>query len=141
MLSKKVSFGQLSLLKAKECLLLAKKYLKMAKKFSGELDCRRGVIDIGYNAAELCAKGYLFLKLKRIPKTHTGIVQKFGEYYVKNGLVDKEIGRNLRRCLEYRNKARYKTKALITKEMVQSTIELARDLIRLLNKRVSKPKS
>lgn len=133
---KHISSEQLNLMKARENLLLAKKYLKMADKFKQEPDCRRGAIDIGYNAAELCVKGYLFLKLKRIPKTHAGIVQKFSQYYVKAGLLDKKVGRNLHHCLEYRNQARYVAEVRISQEMVDATLGLTENLIRLLSKRL-----
>ncbi len=51
--------------------------------------------DVAYNSAELAAKGLLLFKMDELPTSHRGIVNKFGELYVKSGEVDLELGRRL----------------------------------------------
>lgn len=45
----------------------------------------RIAVDAAYNACELAIKGLLLLRLPDIPGSHGGIVNKFGELYVKTG--------------------------------------------------------
>jgi len=42
----------------------------------------RVAVDVGYNAVELCIKALILLRAGEIPRTHGGIVKKFGEIYV-----------------------------------------------------------
>ena len=51
--------------------------------------------DVAYNSAELAAKGLLLFNMDELPTSHRGIVNKFGELYVKSGEVDLELGRRL----------------------------------------------
>lgn len=67
----------------------------------------RLAVDGAYNAAELCAKGLLLLKLEDIPSSHGGIIQKFGELWIKTDLLPREMGRGLNKGFELRNQARY----------------------------------
>lgn len=135
---KQITEKQLSLMKAKESLSLSHEYLTIAKSLQAEPKFIRGAIDTGYNAAELCAKGLLWLKLKRIPKTHKGIVQMFGELYVKSGKIERDVGRSLSKCLEYRNLARYEEKFRPTKEQVDEVLELINILQKVLKNQVEK---
>ena len=90
---------------------LANKYLKAVKyTFQGGKNNIRLVIDGAYNTAELCIKSLLLIKLKNIPRSHGGVIQKFGEYYVKTKILPRHTGRLSNRMLRYRNKARYDAK-------------------------------
>lgn len=92
-------------------LKLAEKYLKAVKyTLKGGKNNIRLVIDGAYNTAELCIKSLLLIKMKNIPKTHGGVIQKFGEYYIKTEILPKETGKLSNRMLRYRNQARYDAK-------------------------------
>lgn len=117
---------------AQNNLELAKEYLAIAKFNQKYKKSYRGVIDIAYNAAELCAKGCLCLKLQKTPATHKGVIQKFSEYYVKTDILEREIGKKLARGLRYRNLARYEKEIEIIKKQAEETVELAIILQRFL---------
>lgn len=126
---------------ARDNLDLAKEYLRGAEKFAQDTKFFRGVVDIAYNSAELAAKGLLSLRMDSLPSTHSGIVRKFSEIYIKSGLVDRGYGKKINRGLEWRNKARYDKEADITKEKSDQSIKLAKELISLLEDQIGKNSS
>jgi uncharacterized protein (UPF0332 family) len=91
---------------AEDLMQLAYTYLEMAEQLDPER-YTRGVIDLAYNAAELVAKVWLVYLGEPIPRTHNGVMVRFGERVVREGHVSPEIGRRLRRALGRRNRARY----------------------------------
>jgi uncharacterized protein (UPF0332 family)/predicted nucleotidyltransferase len=95
-------------------------------------------LDGAYNSAELAVKAFLILKISDLPGSHGGIAQRFGELYIKPGLIERTIGRRLNQCLELRNAARYKFTTKISKEDASFTLNLAKDLIALIEKKLSK---
>jgi len=114
---------------------LAEVYLAGARRAfeAGDL---RIAIDAAYNAAELCVKGLLLLKLEDLPGSHGGVVGKFGELYVKTGLLPGTLGRRLNRGLEARANARYNYAAQITEEMAQEILNLAQEMLAYLRQAV-----
>lgn len=107
---------------------LAEVYLGGAERALAAGDFRVA-IDAAYNAAELCAKSLLLIKLDDLPGSHGGVVGKFGELYVKPGLLPDALGRRLNRGLEARARARYDYAAQITTEMAQEVINLAQEML------------
>ena len=75
--------------------------------------------------------------MDEIPTSHRGIVNKFGELYVKSGEVDLELGRRLNDSIRVRNRARYEFHIEIGEKEAREMIELARALIDQLNIRLS----
>lgn len=126
---------------AENDLSLAKSYYLAAKKNLEEKISLRLAVDAGYNAAELAIKGLLALKIDFLPATHTGTVQKFSEIYIKSGVLEKDIGRGARKGLSLRNKARYEKTAKISKENCLLVLNLAKDLIKILEKEIKNFKS
>ncbi|GFP22650.1 hypothetical protein HKBW3S44_00588 [Candidatus Hakubella thermalkaliphila] len=127
--------------KKKEALnyqLLAQEYLEGAE-LNLENELYRLAVDAAYNAAELCAKGLLLLKLSDIPTSHGGIIGMFGELFVKTEVVPNQIGRGLNRNLQLRNKARYDFHALITKEDAEKAIDLAKKLVAIFRESYNYP--
>ena len=116
---------------AHNALRLAEEYLDLAR-YDLEGDQFRGAVDAGYNAAELCVKGLLILTQQKLPRTHGGIVQKFGEVYVQTSQVERQLGRGLNQALQFRNSARYDFHAAVTTQQAQQTINLAEDLCKVL---------
>jgi len=98
----------------------------------------RLAVDGAYNAAELCAKGLLILKLEDIPGSHKGVITKFGELFIKTGSLPKEMGRRLNKGLWLRNQARYERHARIGKEEAESMLDLAAEFIAALASELEK---
>jgi len=119
-------------------------YLSLAQEFyDSAKDCiqrqhyRLG-LDGAYNSAELAVKGFLIMKLSDLPGSHGGIAQRFGELYIKSGEIERTVGRRLNQSLELRNAACYKFTTKISKEDAHFVLNLAEDLIGLLEERLSK---
>ncbi|MFQ6079815.1 MAG: HEPN domain-containing protein [Thermodesulfobacteriota bacterium] len=93
----------------------------------------RLAVDAGYNAAELCVKGLLLFKIDELPSSHGGVVIKFGETYVKDGPLPRNLGRDLNQALALRNKARYDCHAIIGKDEAGEVLRLADKLLEVLN--------
>lgn len=110
---------------------LAREYLREARNSIKANDLRLGV-DGAYNACELFIKGLLLLRLGQIPKTHGGIIQKFGEIYIKSGIMEKDVERQVNLGLDLRNRARYDFHAQINKESVSRVAETAETLLQAL---------
>lgn len=123
---------------AQNYLDLAEEYLEEAQEIAKRkrISSFRLVVDAGYNAAELAVKGLLVLKTGNVPKTHGGIVSEFGKLFVLIGKIPRQIGRDLNAGLDYRNKARYDKTAIITLEMRQGILELAKKLIKILKEKL-----
>ena len=119
---------------------LAKKYLRAVKyTYKGGRNTIRLVIDGAYNTAELCIKSLLLIKMGDIPQTHAGVVQKFGEYYVKTKILPKKVGRLSNRMLRYRNKARYdgKDEEVESLTIGKEAIEFAEEMLEYLRNEIN----
>ncbi len=114
---------------------LAEEYLSGAERIFEEGHIRIA-IDAAYNAAELAIKALILLKQKDLPGSHGGIASLFGQLYIKTEEVDRELGRNLNRALELRNRARYRIDASFTKEEAHSVIGLAWEILSLARAKI-----
>jgi len=110
---------------------LGTEYLDGAKELA-DRGRYRLAIDAAYNAAELAVKALILPKVERLPKTHSGVVNRFGELYIKSGVLPTSLGKQLRRSLRYRNLARYDRSAIIGVEEARQTIQLANELLTAL---------
>jgi uncharacterized protein (UPF0332 family)/predicted nucleotidyltransferase len=117
-------------------LALAVHYLEVGERLSRDNEYRVSS-DVAYNSAELAAKGLLLFKMDELPASHRGIVNKFGELYVKSGEVDLELGRRLNNGIRLRNKARYESHAEIAEKEAGEMIKLARSLIDQLSRKLT----
>jgi uncharacterized protein (UPF0332 family) len=122
---------------ARNYLDLAEEFLKLAHN-NIENGFIRGSIDAAYNSAELCVKGLLLLKTAEVPTSHGGTIRKFGELYVKAGLISEEVGRDLNRSLILRNKARYDLHAEFSEKKAKEIIKLSKSMISFLKKWLEK---
>ena len=94
--------------------------------------------DLAYNAAGLCAKSLLLMSGETIPRTHAGVVTRFGELYIKSGRLPESLGRDLHLVLERRNKARYDWHAEIGERDAARSVTLAREFAGRLQAGLSK---
>jgi uncharacterized protein (UPF0332 family)/predicted nucleotidyltransferase len=122
---------------AKGYLDLAEYYINSSIKNFENKDYRI-VVDIGYNAAELCVKGLLLFKFDELPTSHSGIVNKFSKLCLEEEYLDKELGKKLNKNLRLRNKARYEPHVEITKDNAQDIIDLSKTLHKFLSLKVEK---
>ncbi len=116
-------------------LALAVHYLKVGERLSKDNEYRVSS-DVAYNSAELTAKGLLLFKMDELPASHRGVVNKFGELYVKSGEVDWGLGRRLNNGIRLSNKARYESHAEIGEKEAGEMIKLARALIDQLRRKL-----
>jgi len=111
------------------------------------LDQSRSALEVGtvelaivgaYTAAELAAKALLLLKPGvELPSTHGGLIQIFGREYVKPGEAPAVWGNLLREKLDVRRRALYDTTVLaMTKDEAEPVINLARDMLELLKRKL-----
>lgn len=113
---------------AEDLLDLSRRYVRSAERNLGAGDSRIAV-DLAYNSAELAVKAMLLLMAEEPPRTHGGLVKRFGEVGIKGLGLPAEWGRALNRGLDRRNKARYDPHATITEEDARNLLTLAGDLI------------
>jgi uncharacterized protein (UPF0332 family) len=56
-------------------------------------------------------------------KTHRGLIARFGQEFVENGLMERHFGRTLRIAMELRSEADYSVSREISKEEAAVTVE------------------
>ncbi len=115
---------------------LCAEYLESSKKVL-ELNLLRLTIDAAYNATELAVKALILLKQDDLPGSHGGIVNVFGQLYVKTNEVEKDLGRTLNMALKLRNEARYRPDVIVSLDNAQFMIDLAEKLMNMTTKRLS----
>jgi len=124
--------SEVNLLEAQGYLDLAEEFLNYAKD-ALERKALRPAIDEGYNAVKLLVKALILLK--GVASSH-GIVQQFGKLY--GGEIERSVGKELRKALVERNKARYDPKAEITEENARLIVKLGEKLEKEVEKRIFK---
>jgi len=72
--------------------------------------------------------------MDKLPTSHGGVVIKFGEIYIKEGLVERNVGRAMNKALALRNKSRYDRHARIGSKEAKEVFKLTQDMIRILDK-------
>lgn len=121
---------------ARGYLEVAAHYLAAARRNMAAEDFRI-TADLAYNAAELCAKGFLVLQLEELPSSHRGVVNRFSELYVRDGPLPREWGRGLNSGLSTRNQARYEPHVSLGEKDAQELVRLAEMLMDALEDRLS----
>ncbi|MEW6296956.1 MAG: HEPN domain-containing protein [Thermodesulfobacteriota bacterium] len=123
---------------AEDLLELAHTYLTMAKSLLAP-ESVRGAIDLAYNAAELCVRAFLLLRLEGLPRTHSGLLQQFSQLFIKKEKVIKpDLGRALNRALERRNKSRYDPHAVLTEVDARAVLQAAERMLQALEAELEK---
>ncbi|MFQ5851040.1 MAG: HEPN domain-containing protein [Candidatus Binatia bacterium] len=123
---------------AEDLLELAQTYLAMAKSLPAP-EGLRGTIDLAYNAAELCVRAFLVLRLKELPRTHSGLVQQFSQVLIKKEKTIKpDLGRSLNRAVVRRNKSRYDPHAVFTESDARAVLQVADQMTQALEAELEK---
>ncbi len=102
---------------------LAERFLKTAKlaKEAGDL---RSAADRAYYAMYHAAVAALYEK-GIVTKTHKGLHHQFNKEYIKEGLIDKELGGSLIKAFELRQASDYEIYAIIEESQVADVLEKA----------------
>ena len=82
----------------------------------------REAISRAYYCMFHAAQALLFVK-KIMPKSHKGVIQKFGDEFVKPGLLEKKMGQMLSQAESMRLKADYDVGILISKEECEEILD------------------
>ena len=88
----------------------------------------KDAVSRAYYAMFYAAKAILSLRAI-YPRTHSGVIAKFGLEFVKDGWIDKTYGRSIRDAADMREHADYSVGIIITKEEPDTVITEARDFI------------
>lgn len=107
---------------------LASSYLRVARYVFDHGDYREAA-DLAYNAAETAVKALLLLEIEELPKSHRGVVNRFGDLYIRTGRLPRSMGRDLRLALATRNRARYEPEQVITRPEAEEVLGLADRLL------------
>jgi uncharacterized protein (UPF0332 family)/predicted nucleotidyltransferase len=123
---------------AEDLLELAQTYFTMAKSLLAP-ESVRGAIDLAYNAAELCVRAFLLLRVNALPRTHGGLIQQLSQILIKKEKTLKpDLGRSLNRALERRNKSRYDPHAVLTEADARAVLQTAERMIQALEAELEK---
>jgi uncharacterized protein (UPF0332 family)/predicted nucleotidyltransferase len=112
---------------------LAEEYYSYALKCIQQL-MYRPAIDMGQNAIELVLKALILTKGEVLPRSHGGYIHKFGEAYVIQGEISRDIIPKLYKALEMRNKARYDPEYRPTETDVNEVIQTYKELKEIAHK-------
>ena len=82
----------------------------------------REAVSRAYYSMFHASQALLFIK-KVYPKSHKGVIQKFGEEFVKSGLLEKKMGYILAQAETMRLKADYDVGLKITKEECEEILD------------------
>lgn len=114
-----------------------KAYIVKAKKFlnSAEILLKEGDYDSSisriYYAMYYMTKSVLLTKSIEA-KTHTGVINKFGEFFIKTKVFSKEIGKSLSNAFEKRLIGDYEIFKEIEKAEVKLFLEKGRKFVRII---------
>lgn len=114
----------------KEYLRLAEEYLSYAKD-AYEEDKIRLAIDSGYNAVELLIKALIVSTGTSLASSHSGVIQQFGELFIKIGKIERELGKSTHKALTLRGQARYVPTAELKKDDAKLVISLGMRMLEI----------
>lgn len=66
--------------------------------------------------------------------THKGVIALFGEHYITTGIIEKELGKSLRRAYDLRQKGDYSTGFMVKETEAKEILEQAKDFISKIEK-------
>jgi uncharacterized protein (UPF0332 family) len=76
----------------------------------------------------------LLISKKILTQTHAGVRQMFGLHFIKNGLIDKELGKFYSDIFDKRQTGDYDDYISFSKEEVESMIQPAKSLINVIER-------
>jgi len=117
----------------REYLRLAEEYLSYAKDAYKESKIRLA-IDSGYNAVEVLIKALIISTGVGLASSHSGVIQQFGELFIKTEKIEKELGKSAHKALVLRSQARYVPTVDLRKSDAKLVISLAMKMVKIAEK-------
>lgn len=68
--------------------------------------------------------------------SHKGVIILFGEHFIKQNVVSRELGRRLRRAYDLRQKGDYATGFAVTKDEAEEMLRVATDFVEVIRKQI-----
>ncbi len=86
-----------------------------------------------YYAMFFAAEALLLTK-NLVPKSHSGLIALFGDYFIKTNVFPKEMGRQINRAYDKRLIGDYGTSIIIDKTEAQDLLKIGKEFIdRIIN--------
>lgn len=105
----------------------ANRYLKSARLLIDDGDCESAVSRI-YYAMFFCTEAVLLTKNLSF-SSHKGVISAFGEHFIKTGVFDKKLGRELNRAFEKRQLGDYGSTSVIEHDEAESMLRSGTDFV------------
>ena len=105
----------------------ARRYMKSAQMLLDDGDFDSAVSRI-YYAMFFCAEAALLTKTLSF-SSHKGVISAFGEYFIKTGIFDKKLGRELNRAFEKRQISDYGYNSAIGHDEAQQMLHSGFDFV------------
>jgi len=103
------------------------RYIKSAKLLLDDGDSESAVSRI-YYAMFFCAEVALLTKNLSF-SSHKGVISAFGEHFIKTGIFDKKLGRELNRAFEKRQLGDYGYTSVIEHKEVELMLQSGADFV------------
>ena len=114
------------------------KYLRSAEILLKERDYESSV-SRAYYAMFYSAQAVLLTKNLSF-SSHKGVISSFGEHFIKTGIFQKEMGRELNRAFEKRQIGDYEYKFVISKEEAEEILVDGKKFVENIIQRLKKTK-
>ena len=105
----------------------AHRYMKSAQMLLDDGDSDSAVSRI-YYAMFFCAEAILLTKTLSF-SSHKGVISAFGEYFIKTGIFDKKLGRELNRAFEKRQISDYGYTSVIGHDEAEQMLQSGLDFV------------
>ena len=100
----------------------------------------KGAVSRAYYAMYYAARALLSMRAI-YPRTHIGVISKFGLEYVKEGFIDDIYGKSIRDAKDIREDADYGLGIIITEEEAKEIVEDAKHFLEKIKKAITEIKT
>lgn len=73
----------------------------------------------------------LLISKEIYPKTHSGLMNQFGQHFIKTGVFATKLNAKVSKIFEFRNEADYDLEAFIEEKEIEEALEIAKEVILL----------
>ena len=75
-----------------------------------------------------------------LPRTHGGVTNQFGLYYVTTGIIDPELAETLQDTYELRRQSDYELFVSFTEDEIRQAVQNARDFVSAIRRALDLPR-
>lgn len=112
----------------------ARRYLKSARMLLGEPDYESCVSRVYY--AMFYAAQAMLLTKGLSSSSHKGVISAFGEHFVKTGVFEREMGRELNRAFEKRQVSDYEYAFVISRLEAEQSLVYGEQFVSAISRRL-----